>query len=98
MNPSLIISIEQALATVQKFHALGFWPAQSLTVQLQWCLRRARGETLEPPPYPLFMAGLIRQQHASPATYSLLEHQLRGIEIEMETLEMLSLRYAALCA
>ncbi|TLD69354.1 hypothetical protein FEM03_18475 [Phragmitibacter flavus] len=98
MNQNLIVSIEQALATVQHFANLGFWPATALVEQLEWCLRRARRETLEPSPFPLCMAALMHQQHLNRDSYCVLTHQLRDIEQEMERFEMQSLEYVALCA
>lgn len=98
MNHLLIAQIEDTLAMVHHYEALGFWPATTIIEQLECCLRRARHETIEPSPLPLCMAALLRQQYTHRESYCVLAHRLRVIETAMEAYDLPAHHYSALCA
>ena len=56
MNPHLVELTERALAQIEPMAAQGWAPAESILLQLKWCLAFARGEKTEPRPGPFSMA------------------------------------------
>lgn len=58
MNLQLTQLTEQALAQIEPLAAQGWASAESILLQLKWCLAFARGEEVEPAP-GAFSMGLI---------------------------------------
>ncbi len=101
MNAYLIVSIETAQRTIQRFADAGFEPALAIERQLAWCWKRASGEIEGSPPAPLCMSFIMEREFEKYGAYPMLAHHLRAIEAMFELLELReedAARHAALSA